>query len=243
MMHTLSPAMTLDVWEQGANLHPLDRALLVLGRCCPEHNYETLQDLSLGQRDRLLFELYRGSFGDALEAFTQCPACHERLEFSLSCGAFLHDGPARQLPTKTVEIDGILFSLRAPTSRDAAAATASATVEAAKNILLRRCATPAAAIDMPVDTLSERTQAAIAAQIALLDPQADVLVELTCPGCGDAWQGVFEVIDFLWAKIRTRARHLLQEIDALARAYGWREAEILDMSDARRGLYVQMAMA
>ena len=63
------------------------------------------------------------------------------------------------------------------------------------------------------------------------------------PACGGAWQGVLEVIDFLWAEIRTRARRLLQEIDALARAYGWREAEILALSDARRGLYVQMAMA
>jgi len=243
MMHTLSPAMTLDVWEQGCHLSALDRALLVLGHCYPEHNHETLLDLSLGQRDRRLFELYRGSFGDALEAFTQCPACHERLEFSLSCGAFLHDGPVRQLPTKTVEIDGILFSLRAPTSRDAAAATAGATVEAAKNTLLSRCAVPAAVVDGPVATLPERTQAAIAAEIALLDPQAEVLVELTCPACGGAWQGVLEVIDFLWAEIRTRARRLLQEIDALARAYGWREAEILAMSDARRGLYVQMAMA
>ena len=243
MMHTLSPAMTLDVWEQGYNLHPLDRALLVLGRCRPEYNRETLLDLSLGQRDRFLFELYRGSFGDALEAFTQCPACHERLEFALSCGAFLDDGAARQLASKTVEIDGILFSLRAPTSRDAAAATASATVEAAKNTLLSRCATPTSVIDVAMDALPERTQAVIAGQIALLDPQAEVLVELTCPACGGAWQGVFEVIDFLWAEIRTRARHLLQEIDVLARAYGWREADILAMSDARRGLYVQMAMA
>jgi len=243
MMHTLSPAMTLDVWEQGANLHPLDRALLVLGHCCPEQNYETLQDLSLGQRDCLLFEIYRASFGDALAAFTQCPACHERLEFSLSCSAFLDNGAARQLPTKAVEIDGILFSLRAPTSRDAAAATASASVKAAKNVLLNRCATPTSVINVPIDKLPEPTQAAIAAQIALLDPQAELLVELTCPACSSAWQGIFEVIDFLWAEIRTRARCLLQEIDALARAYGWREADILAMSDARRGLYVQMALA
>ena len=243
MMHTLSSAMTLDLWEQGCNLHALDRALLVLGYCCPDHNHETLLDLSLGQRDRLLFELYRGSFGDALEAFTQCPECHERLEFSLSCGAFLKDGAARQAPAKTVEIDGILFSLRAPTSRDVAAAAASATVEAAKNSLLSRCATPAAEVDVAMGALPERTQAAIAGQIALLDPQAEVLVELTCPACCGSWQGVFEVIEFLWAEIRARARRLLQEIDALARAYGWRETDILAMSEVRRGLYVQMAMA
>ena len=86
-------------------------------------------------------------------------------------------------------------------------------------------------------------QAAIAAEIAALDPQAELLVDLVCPSCGAAWQDVFDTINFLWAEIRTRARRLLQHIDTLARAYGWREADVLAMSEARRGLYVQMALA
>jgi hypothetical protein len=242
-MQALSPAMILNVWEQGAGLHSLDQALLILDYGCPEQSRETLLDLSLGQRDRLLLQLYRQTFGEALDAYTQCLACQERLEFSLSCGVFLNDVTARGLATKTINVDGQQFSLRSPTSRDAAVAAASETVAAAKKELLIRCAIPAADFSGAVDTLPAEAQAAIAAEIALLDPQAELLVDLLCPVCGGAWQGVFEITNFLWAEIRARARQLLQQIDALARAYGWREADILAMSEARRGLYMQMALS
>jgi len=241
-MQALSPAMICNVWEQGAGLHPLERALLILDYGCPEHGREAILDLSLGARDRLLFDIYRRTFGEALEAYTECPACHERLEFSLSCAAFVNDDAARQVSTQCVEINGIEFSLRPPNSRDAAAAAGSESLAAAKQTLLTRCATPVARIDHGVDALPESMQREIATAIADLDPQAELLMDLVCPTCGGAWQGVFEIISFLWAEIRARARRLLQEIDVLARTYGWREADILALSDARRSLYVQMAM-
>jgi hypothetical protein len=76
-----------------------------------------------------------------------------------------------------------------------------------------------------------------------MDPQAEMLLDLSCPTCGHAWQAVFEIVTFLWTEIRVRARRLLREVDALARAYGWAEGDILAMSEARRGLYLQMALS
>jgi hypothetical protein len=40
-----------------------------------------------------------------------------------------------------------------------------------------------------------------------------------------------------------RSKRLLQEIDLLARTYGWTEGEILGMTDQRRSLYVGMALS
>jgi hypothetical protein len=92
-------------------------------------------------------------------------------------------------------------------------------------------------------SLSEAAQAAIATELLAIDPQAEMLFDFACPACGHAWQGVFEIATFLWKQIRARARRLLQEVDVLARTYGWREADILELSETRRRWYVQMAMS
>jgi hypothetical protein len=243
MMQALSAANILKIWEQGSGLRAFERALLVLDYGCPEHGRESSLDLSLGARDRLLFDIYRLSFGDTLDAYTECPSCQERLEFSLSCSDFLNYDSEQKLTRQTVFIDGVEFSLRPPNSRDAAAAALSHSVVAARQLLLTQCATPAADCNLVFDTLPESTQEKIAVAIAALDPQAELLMDLVCPACHGAWQGVFEVNDFVWAEIRTRAKRLLQHIDALARVYGWREADILALSETRRNLYVQMAVA
>jgi hypothetical protein len=43
---------------------------------------------------------------------------------------------------------------------------------------------------------------------------------------------------FLWREVEARAACLLDEIDRLARAYGWSERDILGLGDARRAAYL-----
>jgi hypothetical protein len=43
---------------------------------------------------------------------------------------------------------------------------------------------------------------------------------------------------FLWQDVAQAAQHLLDEVHALATAYGWREPEILALSAARRSYYI-----
>ena len=242
-MQSLSAADLLNLWEQGAGLHAIDQALLVLGFAYPEHTREALVNFSLGHRDVLLLEVRQQIFGDRLEAYSECPECEERLEFSLSCALFLSDATPHEITTKTVTIQGADFHLRCPNSRDAAAAAASENVEMAKKALFTRCTTAAAGSILNIDSLPESIQAAVAAELAAMDPQAEMLLDLSCPTCGHAWQAVFEIVTFLWTELRVRARRLLREVDALARAYGWAEGDILAMSEARRGLYLQMALS
>jgi hypothetical protein len=242
-MQSLSAADFVNLWEHGAGLHAIDLALLVLSCACPEHSREALVHFTLGHRDALLLEVHRRTFGDRLDAYTECPECREPLEFSLSCALLSGDVRHPAIPTKTVTIQGSDFTLRSPDSRDAAAAAASENLAAARKVLLARCAVPAARSAADIDALPEPLQAAIADELAIMDPLAETLVDLACPACGHEWQGIFEIMTFLWTKIRARARRLLQEVDALARVYGWGEADILAMSETRRGLYVQMALA
>jgi len=45
---------------------------------------------------------------------------------------------------------------------------------------------------------------------------------------------------FFWAELAAEAKRLLREVDALARAYGWREADILALSSQRRHAYLEL---
>jgi len=51
---------------------------------------------------------------------------------------------------------------------------------------------------------------------------------------------MFDIVSFFWSEICVQAKRLLREVHILARAYGWREADILSMSAARRQLYLEM---
>jgi hypothetical protein len=238
-MRPFSAADILNMWERGAALHPIDRALTVLSCAMPDFSYDQIVRLPLGERDRLLLEVRRRNLGDGLDAYTECPNCRERLEFSLSCSALLEDTKAGASEKQTLLIDGIPFILRSPNSADAAAAVSSARVATARQTLLARCVE---AGDRGA-VLTAARQAAIDAALSELDPASEILLDLICPACDQGWQALFEIEKFLWTELCARARRIIQEVDALARAYHWNETEILRLSEARRALYLEMALS
>src|SRR5215471_16557390 len=124
----------IDVWARGESMHAIDRALLLLRRSCPEVSPEGLATLRLGERDALLLELRRQTFGDGLDVYAECPNCRERLEFVLSCRA-LAASPGPVAASVKMTIEGAEFTLRPPDSRDAAAIARSASVEEAAQLL------------------------------------------------------------------------------------------------------------
>jgi hypothetical protein len=242
-MRSFSASDILMLFDQGARLHVIDRALLVLCCALPEADYDSVVRLPLGQRDRYLLEARRGNFGDRLDAFIECPACQERLEFSLSCAALMDCTRSEADAAKPLTIEGIPFDLRCPNSADAAIAVASGSAEKAVDAFLARCLRRADDGEFTVGELTAAHRMAIAAEVAARDPAAEIFLDLTCPACSHGWQALFDIEKFLWTELCARARRLLQEVDALARAYHWNEKEILGLSEARRGLYLEMALS
>ena len=54
---------------------------------------------------------------------------------------------------------------------------------------------------------------------------------------------VLDVGEFLWAEVRQAAMRLLEDVHALAWAYGWREADLLAMPAQRRAFYLARVQA
>jgi hypothetical protein len=227
----LSSSGLIEVWEKGAGQIPIERAITMLSLCLGEPA-ERLWELSIGERDARLLEVYEALFGPALEAFAECPSCGERLEYSVAAGSLAHGGPSPE-NALVLQTGSLALQLRLPDSRDLLAASCEATVPAAARLLAERCVLqPAQLTDSDVDRISER--------LAEADPRADTLLDLTCAACGHGWQVVLEVERFLWTRIASAGKRLLREVHLLAQAYGWSEADILGLSAYRRRFYLEM---
>ena len=238
-MRTFSANDYLTLWEQGEHLHPVDRALLVLSHAFAEFDYDTLVRLPLGRRDRLLIAVRQANFGDRIEAQAVCSACTERVEFALSCSALLANTQTAEPASSKLMLDQTVVELRCPNSLDVAAIAACTEVQAAEEILLARCVE-----QIPSSpALTTAGRATIAEALSALDPAAEILIDLTCPACASGSQTVFDINRSLWLEICARALRLIQEVDTLARVYHWSEADILSMGEARRSLYLEMALS
>ena len=77
-MPALSSAGVLELWEQGASLHPLDRGLLALSVADPSAR-AGVADWPLGHRNRALLELHASWFGPRIQGWTSCPSCGEKV--------------------------------------------------------------------------------------------------------------------------------------------------------------------
>ena len=80
---------------------------------------------------------------------------------------------------------------------------------------------------------------AVEARLDALDPQAARTIDLNCPSCRVSWAASVDVTEFVWTEVDRFARRLLHDIHTLATAYGWREADVLAISPARRRFYLQ----
>ena len=250
MMHSLSALEILRTWEIGSGQHPVDRALIILAAAFPELPRDVLVSLSVGQRDARLLDVRKWTFGSHLASFNECEKCQERLEFEFDVDD-IRVAPGSECMDKEHKVmcGGYELHFRLPTSLDLAAIAVCSDVPAARNLLVRRCVlrviqdgaeVEAGNADECVTALPETVIAALAAQIAACDPQAEVVIDLTCPACGHRWPVMFDIVLFLWTEISAQARRLLREVHTLAWAYGWRESDILSLSTTRRQFYLEM---
>lgn len=244
IVRPLSHADLLWIWERGERLHPAQLAVELLQRALPSQSAATLWQLPLGQRDRLLLDLREQTFGPRLRLAARCPQCREALELALHTHD-LHCGPA-SLPTAQDAICEVDLQVaeqqiryRLPTSADLMAVARCDDPQQALQQILKRCV-QAWHVEggQPVTALSPDVIHAIAEDMAARDPQGEMLFSLRCPGCGTAWQAILDVAALLLRELQSEAERLLDEIHALAAAYGWSEPTILSLSTKKRRAYL-----
>lgn len=242
-MKRLTSADIVEVWEAGQRRAPMARAGALVTAAFPELGARELDALTLGAWHARLLAMRRALFGPTLTGSVACPACKARLEFALDAGELERAAAAEGAEPQPLALDGAEVRFRRLTAGDLAAAGRCPDAAAARRALAEACVVaatldgePVAAADLP-----ERVVGALGERLAEADPGAETLVELECEGCGERWSAALDIGPFVWSELCARADRLLGEVDALARAYGWTEEEVLGLGPGRRRRYLEMA--
>lgn len=256
-MRPLDAVELLAVWEQACTRSPVERALALVAAASPETPPDELAALPIGRRDAALLLLRAWTFGPEITATAECPSCGERVELSTAVGELLVPEPPNApdfgAPAEPIEVSagGCSLTLRLPDSRDLLSLSATAGDPGElRQQLFRRTVLAARAGGKRLDPqqldlgkLAPEVVEAAMARLAEADPQADVELSLTCPGCGHGWLAGFDITTFFWREIEAWALRTLREVHVLASAYGWAEREILALSAWRRSAYLQLVGA
>ncbi len=247
-MRPLSVAELLSVWERGLAALPFERALAILSAASPESSPAALARLSIGRRDASLLQLREWAFGPELAIVATCPSCRQALELTMPVASLRVSIDPTGEPTGDLErsltMQDYEVRYRLPNTEDIAGC-AGLEFAASRRKLLACCVTDARRQGKSVsaEELPEDVEHKVVEQLATIDPQADTRLDLTCPECHQRWREVFDIVSFFWAEIDAWARRMLREVNVLARAYGWRESDILALGPVRRQIYLAMAQA
>ena len=239
-MERPSTAQLIGAWEMGMSRNPLDRALTLLAVACPEMTVAQIAALPVGRRDALLLELRQSLFGPALNCYAECPRCQARLEFRADVGEILGRGRENQNPRRELVCGGVRLRYRAPDSGDLTAVSQCGDVVAARRLLLERCVLEVTrgGAALAMDDISAPALDELSSQLCASENCADISFALGCTACAYSWELAFDIASFLWSEVSLLAKSYLYEVHALAWAYGWREADILAMTPARRRFYL-----
>jgi hypothetical protein len=241
-MCALSTSELLGAWERGLGQQPAERALTLLAATDSESLRSSLAKLCIGRRDERLLSLRERLFGPEFNCFTRCPNCRQQLEFTVMAADLRHSPFSSPPESLSLTVDDWEIEFRLPNSDDLLEIAGVENAIAGRTLLIERCILNAVRNQQveAVDNLDESIVGAVIQKMSESDPQADVQLSLLCPACAAQWHAGFDIAGFLWSEINAWARRILREVDALARVYGWSEAEILTLSPLRRQVYLEM---
>jgi hypothetical protein len=236
-----SAADLVRLWEAGTGASGVERGVLLLAAAGAGDPSDDLASISIGERDRRLLKLRERLFGAWLHSVADCPRCGIRLQFTLDLRDLLAAGAAAA-PHVDVTDSDLRLRIRPPNSHDLAVIADCDDIALAKRVLAERCVVEVSRAGVPMlpCDVPDSALAAVAAAMTAADPGGDHVLDLRCEACDERWPLALDVVAFVWQELESMARRVLNEVHELAWAYGWGEAEILGMTDARRRHYLAL---
>lgn len=230
-----APDGTDDILLQEAHGEPVAIGIALLARLAQAgHGRSEWSELSVTDFEFLLLNLRASRFGPHLALGFACPECNARIEVGFRVLDYLGGVRPRAAPGVQPDaerrgwfrLDGGAFRL--PTCGDQAAVALLA--NPAKH-LEDRCL-DAAARRPPLRGRVLRAMAAMAPEVSR--PVAGI-----CPDCATSVAAPLHVARVVVGELRRAAGAVHDDVDLIARAYHWPEAEILALPQERRRAYAE----
>jgi hypothetical protein len=243
-MQAIAAIDLLNFWERTMNHTQIQKAIYLLSLAYPELNTKEIASLSIGERDAKLLLLREWIFGSRLLNMAQCPICTEWIEWETD----IHD-IQQQLPGSSgprgnyvLEENGYSIFFRLPNSNDITEIITSDVNTKTPIKLLGKLIIDCKFNNEPCnfDDLPEEVLKALDSRIEEESPQADIQMSIKCVNCSHQWEIQFDILYYFWNEIDNWARNLLHDAGTLAQAFGWSEQDILNLSPARRRIYLDL---
>jgi hypothetical protein len=206
-----------------------------------------VRQLSVGDRESLLLQLRRITLGERLSCILQCPACEKKMDLDLSVTELIlppypHE---TRFHESAIEDGGASYRVvfRTPNGDDqeAVAALVGESVTSAADLVVRRCVSQiATAGGETIEGMPDVVRRALPARMAELDPQAEVLLDLTCPECARQFIVPFDIADYFFKEMATEERDFYRGVHWLSFYYHWDEDTILKLGRRKRQIYLAL---
>jgi hypothetical protein len=237
----------------------LSRCVRRLGTISPVPP-EVARRLLVADRQYLLLQIRRITFGDTVHADLVCPwpdcGAQVSVDFSVSDvpveesrqRAALHSMTLSLAALATApDLDGdgeICFRLPDGSDQEELSDLLAGNEAEALTRLLCRCVQQLGPYRAPdrerVSGLSAPVRAEIEDQMRQLAPTVEQSIAAICIGCGRTFLAPFDVQRFLLGELRTDSRSLYEEVHYLAYHYHWSEREIMELTRAKRHTYIDV---
>jgi hypothetical protein len=225
-------------------MSPLARSMALLERVvtlgaeAKNDNNHAMTSLTMGDVTALALQVRKLTFGDVLQCVMACPSCAEEMSVDLALGRLLLDTASEPATTCTVSADGYTVILRPVTGDDLLGLGEVGNEMGTPERVVKSCVVNC---DPPLPAkMSDELLAKLSSALCELDPQADLLLDLTCPSCKHRFEAPFFPEDFLLREIDARRSQLEMEVHWLAFNYGWSEKAILSLPISKRKRYVEL---
>ncbi len=198
-----SASELLQLWEQGRDQPSARQGLILLKAACPDKPWKDLAEFSVGMRDANILALREEIIGPNLVSLSTCPRCGDQLELTFEASKIL-SGPILDHPS-LLSLNSLDYDVtfRLPNSLDLIAVEEETNVEKAREILIERCLIKArkANEDLEIPDLPDAVIEGVEEEMSAKDPQADLVMNLSCPSCSYQWQSSFDITSFFWTEM------------------------------------------
>jgi hypothetical protein len=197
-----------------------------------EADREDLWRLSLAARVGGLLAVLASTTGsDVLDRVVRCPGCGEDLEASLPVAQLLDLArSAESHPETVVDAPDGPVTLRRPRGSDQRAWRQAEHLD------------PEAAVIASLVVAGTTTEPSVLdSSLAEFDPLTCFELDVSCPSCGLRADVPLDLEATLLLDLARAQARTIRDVAALARRYGWSEAEVLAVPAWRRRTYLELA--
>ena len=239
--------------QEGKAIPPAACATQLITRCLQRLGpvepvgAELVRELNVGDREALLLHLRRLTLGGLISCLLCCPQCESKMDLDFQVEEVLLPGyPNRQRAHKTNLREGersyrVVFRVPNGEDQEIAAIAARDSVDVAAEIVLRRCVESVTSEDgeLVTDLLPVLIRD-LPEKMAALDPQAEILFDLTCPECGAKFTVPFDAADYICRELAAGEHEFYREVHSLCFHYHWQEDAVLGLSRRKRRIYLEL---